>query len=195
MTPLGVLVSGRGGNLAAILQSCRQGDIPAEVAIVASNKPGCAALDVARRAGVPMVRAFPLADYVDLAARDRAMAEALQLAGVGLVVTAGYDRVLDEGFVAAFEGRIVNVHPSLLPAFAGTMYAIENAYNAGVRETGVTVHLIEPSTVDAGRIIAQETVPVLPGDTLESLEERIHSVEHRLLPQSIKTLIETSRVR
>lgn len=195
MTPLGVLVSGRGGNLAAILQSCRQGDLPAEVVIVASNKPGCAALDVARRAGVPAVRAFPLADYANLAARDRAMAEALQQAGVGLVITAGYDRVLDEGFVAAFEGRILNVHPSLLPAFQGSMNAIENAFKAGVRETGVTVHLIEPNTIDAGRVIAQEKVQVLAGDTLESLEERIHAVEHRLLPQSIKTLIETSRVR
>jgi phosphoribosylglycinamide formyltransferase-1 len=191
LTPLGVLVSGRGSNLAAILQSCRQGDLPAEVVIVASNKPGCAALDVARRAGVPAVRVFPLADYADLAARDRAMAEALQQAGVTLVVTAGYDRVLDEGFVAAFEGRILNVHPSLLPAFKGSMNAIENAYNSGVRETGVTVHLIEPNTIDAGRIIAQEKVQVLAGDTLETLEERIHAVEHRLLPKSIKTLIET----
>jgi phosphoribosylglycinamide formyltransferase-1 len=190
LTPLGVLVSGRGSNLAAILQSCRQGDLPAEVVIVASNKPGCAALDVARRAGVPAVRVFPLADYADLAARDRAMAEALQQAGVTLVVTAGYDRVLDEGFVAAFEGRILNVHPSLLPAFKGSMNAIENAYNSGVRETGVTVHLIEPNTIDAGRIIAQEKVQVLAGDTLETLEERIHAVEHRLLPKSIKTLIE-----
>jgi phosphoribosylglycinamide formyltransferase-1 len=194
LTPLGVLVSGRGSNLAAILRSCQQGDIPAEVVMVASNKTGCPALDVARRAGVPAVRAFPLAEYGGLPERDRAMAAALQQAGVELVVTAGYDRLLDEGFVAAFEGRILNVHPSLLPAFKGTMKAIENAWSAGVRETGVTVHLVEPKTVDGGRIIAQETVQVVAGDTLESLEERIHTVEHRLLPQAIKTFIETSRV-
>ena len=195
MTPIGVLVSGRGSNLAAILRSCQQGDLPGEVVLVASNKPGCAALDVARQAGVPVVRAFPLAEYGDLAARDGAMAEALQQAGVELVVTAGYDRILDERFVAAFEGRVLNVHPSLLPAFAGSMKAIENAFNAGVHETGVTVHLIEPNTVDGGHIIAQETVQVLAGETLESMEERIHAVEHRLLPQAIKKFIEASRVR
>lgn len=195
MTPLGVLVSGRGSNLAAILRSCQQGDLPAEVVLVASNKPACPALDVARRAGVPVVRAFPLAEYSDLAARDRAMAVALQQAGVEVVVTAGYDRVLDEGFVAAFPGRILNVHPSLLPAFKGTMKAIENAWSAGVPETGVTVHLIEPDTVDGGRIIAQETVQVVAGESLQSLEERIHAVEHRLLPEAIKKFIETSLVR
>jgi phosphoribosylglycinamide formyltransferase 1 len=195
LTPLGVLVSGRGSNLAAILRSCQQGDLPAEVVLVASNKPACPALDVARRAGVPVVRAFPLAEYSDLAARDRAMAVALQQAGVEVVVTAGYDRVLDEGFVAAFPGRILNVHPSLLPAFKGTMKAIENAWSAGVPETGVTVHLIEPDTVDGGRIIAQETVQVVAGESLQSLEERIHAVEHRLLPEAIKKFIETSLVR
>jgi phosphoribosylglycinamide formyltransferase 1 len=195
LTPLGVLVSGRGSNLAAILRSCQQGDLPAEVVLVASNKPACLALDVARQAGVPAVRAFPLAQYGDLAERDRAMAVALQQAGVELVVTAGYDRVLDEGFVAAFPGRILNVHPSLLPAFKGTMKAIETAWSAGVRETGVTVHLIEPDTVDGGRIIAQEAVLVVAGESLQSLEERIHGVEHRLLPEAIKKFIETSRVR
>jgi phosphoribosylglycinamide formyltransferase-1 len=195
LTPLGVLVSGRGSNLAAILRACQQGDLPAEVVLVASNKPACPALEVARRAGVPAVRAFPLAEYGDLAARDRAMAAALEQAGVELVITAGYDRVLDEGFVASFPGRILNVHPSLLPAFKGTMNAIENAWSAGVPETGVTVHLIEPDTVDGGRIIAQETVQVVAGDSLPSLEERIHAVEHRLLPAAIKKFIETSRVR
>jgi phosphoribosylglycinamide formyltransferase-1 len=195
LTPLGVLASGRGSNLAAIIESCRRGDLPAQVVYVASNRASCLALDVARRAGVPGVRAFPLADYANLATRDAAMAEALQRAGVDLVVTAGYDRVLDEGFVVAFEGRILNVHPSLLPAFAGTMSAIQEAFQAGVRETGVTVHMIEPNSLDGGRIIAQEAVEVLRGDTVETLEQRIHQVEHRLLPQSIKTVIESSRVR
>jgi phosphoribosylglycinamide formyltransferase-1 len=195
LTPLGVLVSGRGSNLAAIVEACRRGDLPAEVVFVASNRASCLALEVARRAGVAGVRAFPLADYRDLATRDGAMADALQRAGVDLVVTAGYDRVLDEAFVAAFEGRILNVHPSLLPAFGGSMSAIQEAFKAGVPETGVTVHMIEPNTLDGGRIIAQEAVQVLPGDTLQSLEERIHQVEHRLLPQSIKTVIESSRVR
>ena len=195
MTRLGVLVSGRGTNLAAILRASARGEIPGEVAFVASNKPSCPALQVAREGGVPNVRAFTLAEYGDLPARDAAMAVALQDAGVELVVTAGYDRVLDEGFVAAFEGRIINVHPSLLPEFGGGMDAIQEALRAGAEKTGVTVHLIEPGAVDAGRILHQEEVAILPGDTVETLADRIHAVEHRLLPQSIKAYIEGSLVR
>jgi phosphoribosylglycinamide formyltransferase-1 len=190
LTRLGVLVSGRGTNLAAILEACAAGGIPGEVVFVASNKPGCPALEIARRAAVPTVRAFPLAEHGDLATRDGAMADALKEAGVELVITAGYDRVLDEGFVAVFEGRILNVHPSLLPEFGGSMNAIEDAYKARVPRTGVTVHLIEPGTVDAGRILAQEEVQIRPGDTLASLTERVHAVEHKLLPQSIKAFID-----
>jgi phosphoribosylglycinamide formyltransferase-1 len=195
LTRLGVLVSGQGTNLAAILHACASGGIPGEVIFVASNKPGCPALEIARQARVPQVQAFPLADYGDQATRDAAMAAALKSAGVELVITAGYDRLLDEGFVSAFEGRILNVHPSLLPEFGGGMNAIEAAFTAGVPRTGVTVHLIEPNTIDAGRIIAQEAVEIHATDSLETLTERIHAVEHRLLPQSIKAFIEGSLVR
>jgi phosphoribosylglycinamide formyltransferase-1 len=195
LTRLGVLVSGRGSNLAAILGACRDGDLPAEVVMVASNKPGCGALEVARGADVPLVQAFTLGEYGDLRRRDAAMAQALKLAEVDLVVTAGYDRVLDEDFVAAFRGRILNVHPSLLPAFGGGMNAIAEALKAGVTETGVTVHLIEPRTLDGGRIIAQEAVEVRPADTLETLSLRVHEVEHRLLPATIKAFIEAGAVR
>jgi phosphoribosylglycinamide formyltransferase-1 len=188
-------VSGRGSNLAAILWACRDGDLPAEVVMVASNKPGCAALEVARTADVPLVQAFTLGEYGDVRRRDAAMAQALKLAEVDLVVTAGYDRVLDEDFVAAFRGRILNVHPSLLPAFGGGMNAIAEALKAGVTETGVTVHLIEPRTLDGGRIIAQEAVEVRPDDTLETLSLRVHEVEHRLLPATIKAFIEAGAVR
>jgi phosphoribosylglycinamide formyltransferase-1 len=111
------------------------------------------------------------------------------------VVTAGYDRVLDEDFVAAFRGRILNVHPSLLPAFGGGMNAIAEALKARVTETGVTVHMIEPRSLDGGRIIAQEAVEVRPDDTLETLSLRIHEVEHRLLPATIKAFIEAGAVR
>ncbi len=102
MTRLGVLASGRGTNLAAILRSCQDGYLPAQVVMVASNKPSCGALEVARDAGVPVVRAFPVGEHGGVAARDRDMAAALSLEGVDLVVTAGYDRVLDQAFVAAF---------------------------------------------------------------------------------------------
>lgn len=195
MTRLGVLVSGRGTNLAAILQACASGGIPGEVVFVASNKPGCPALAIAGHAKVPEVRAFPLTEHADLATRDGAMAAALKAAAVELVITAGYDRVLDEGFVAAFEGRILNLHPSLLPEFGGSMNAIEDAFNARLPRTGVTIHLIEPHTIDAGRVIAQEAVEIQAADSLKTLTERIHSVEHRLLPQSIKAFIEASLVR
>ena len=132
-TRIAVLVSGRGTNLEAILQACQTGVIDGTVAAVLSNRPGCAALEVGRQWAVPLVRAFPVGDYADRRARDRDMASVLRAAAVDLVVTAGYDRVLDEDFVAAFPGRILNVHPSLLPAFAGTMQAVRDAFLADVR--------------------------------------------------------------
>ena len=188
MTRLGVLVSGRGSNLRAILQACAGGSIEGTVAIVAANRE-CPALEIARESGVAVVRAFPLAEFAGPAERDAAIARALEGAGVELVVCAGYNRVLDDVLVRAFEGRIINVHPSLLPAFGGTMEAIRQAFEAGVGETGVTVHMIDPGTVDAGTILAQERVGVEPGDTLEALEARVHAAEHRLLPATIQALL------
>ncbi|HEY8740679.1 MAG TPA: phosphoribosylglycinamide formyltransferase [Candidatus Dormibacteraeota bacterium] len=194
MTRLGVLVSGRGSNLLAIIDACRDRHIDAEVAVVASNK-ACPALEIARAAGVPVVQVFGLAEHGGtLAARDAAIADVLDQHHVDLVVTAGYDRINDEAFVARFPGRIINVHPSLLPEFGGSMDAIRQAFEAGVVETGVTIHLIEPNTVDSGRILAQAVVPVEPGDTLEQLEARVHATEHRLLPATIQAMIEGSLV-
>jgi len=188
LSRLGVLVSGAGTNLRAILQACAAGSLDTDVAMVASNRD-CPALEIARAAGVPHVRVFALKDYQSGTARDAAMAGALQAAGADLVVCAGYNRVLDDALVGAFPGRILNVHPSLLPEFGGTMEAIREAFEAAVNETGVTVHMIEPGTVDAGRILAQERVPVLPGDTLEQLTERVHAAEHRLLPATIQAVL------
>lgn len=194
MSRLGVLVSGNGTNLRAILQACADGRIDGQVVVVASNKV-CPALDIARAAGVGVVQAFGLAQHGGtLAGRDAAMADLLEANDVDLVVTAGYDRINDEAFVARFPGRIVNVHPSLLPAFGGSMHAIRQAFEAGVPETGVTIHLIEPNTIDSGTILAQERVPIEPGDTLEALEERVHRAEHRLLPATLQKLIEGSLV-
>ncbi len=190
MTRLGVLVSGRGGNLEAILNACADGSLRAEVAVVLSNKP-CPALEVAIGGGVPTVRALPLGEFGGASkARDGGLAAALESAGVDLVVCAGYDRILDEAFVSRFAGRILNVHPSMLPAFGGSMTAIEEAFSAGVSETGVTIHYIEPSTVDAGTIVAQERVAVLAADTVETLTARVHAVEHRLFPATIQAWIE-----
>ncbi|MFN2463200.1 MAG: phosphoribosylglycinamide formyltransferase [Candidatus Dormibacteria bacterium] len=194
MSRIGVLVSGRGSNLAAILDACAGGRIDGEVVVVASNKQ-CPALEIARAAGVPVVRVFSLADHGNnLAQRDAAMADVLEANEIDLVVTAGYDRISDEGFVARFPGRIVNVHPSLLPAFGGSMHAIRQAFEAGVPQTGVTIHLIEPGTVDSGTILAQETVPIPAECSLEQLEELVHQTEHRLLPTVIQRLIQESPV-
>jgi phosphoribosylglycinamide formyltransferase-1 len=149
---------------------------------VASNRPGVPALERADRAGVATA-VFPLDDYGSRHERDRAMADWLEDRGVELVVCAGYMQLLTQEFLDRFPGRVVNVHPSLLPRFPGTR-AIEDALAAGVARTGVTVHLLDEG-VDTGPILAQEEVPVAPPETLE---ERIHEVEHRLLPDVVREL-------
>lgn len=170
---IGVLVSGSGTNLQALLDA----ELP--VAAVASNKPGVRALERAARAGVP-AEVFELDGFPTRAARDLAMARWLEDCGVTLVVCAGYMQLLTPEFLERFPRRVINVHPSLLPAFPGTR-AVEDALEAGVGETGVTVHFVDEG-VDTGPVIAQERVAILPGDTVESLLERLHAVEHGLLP-------------
>ena len=178
---VGVLVSGEGSNLQALL------DAGVEIAAVASNTPAARALARADLAGVPS-SAFPLDVYDDRDARDAAMADWLQTHGVELVVCAGYMHLLRPGFLDRFPGAVVNVHPALLPAFPGA-HAVEEALEAGVDETGATVHRVDAG-VDTGRVLRQERVPVLVGDTEESLHARIREVEHRLLPEVVKELVE-----
>lgn len=173
---IGVLVSGEGTNLQALIDA----ELP--VAAVASNKPGVRALVRAERAGIPSA-AFPVEDFADREARDAAMAAWLAERGVDVVVCAGYMHLLMPSFLDRFPGRIVNVHPSLLPEFPGTR-AIEDALAAGVERTGVTVHLVDEG-VDSGPVLAQEEVPVEPAETLE---QRIHAAEHRLLPAVVREL-------
>lgn len=177
---IGVLVSGAGSNLQALL------DAGLPVSAVASNVPGAHALDRAARRSVP-TEVFPERDYGDRASRDVAMAGWLQRCGVELVVCAGYMQLLTPAFLARFPGRVVNVHPALLPAFPGA-HAVEDALAAGVAETGASVHLVDEG-VDTGRVLRQERVPVLPGDTPETLHARIRAVEHRLLPAVVKELL------
>jgi len=174
---IGVLASGDGTNLQALL------DAGLPVRAVAGNRRDARAL---RRApGVP-AEAFELADYPDRTARDTAMADWLVRQGVELVVLAGYMHVLTPAFVERFPGRIVNVHPSLLPRFPGA-HAVEEQLAAGVDESGATVHLVDEG-VDSGPILAQEVVRVLPDDTPASLHARIKEVEHRLLPRVVGEL-------
>jgi len=173
---IGVLVSGEGTNLQALV------DAGLPIAAVASNRSDARALT---RASVPSA-AFELADYADREARDTAMADWLVRQGVDLVVLAGYMHLLTPAFLDRFPDAIVNVHPSLLPEFPGA-HAVEEQLAAGVTESGATVHLVDEG-VDSGPILAQERVPVLVGDTVETLHERIKAVEHELLPKVVREL-------
>lgn len=174
---IGVLVSGHGSNLQALL------DEGLPVAAVASNTAGVRALERAAAAAVP-ARVFALDDFPDRETRDASMAAWLGEQGVELVVLAGYMHLLTAPFLERFPERIVNVHPSLLPAFPGAS-AIADAITAGVATTGVTVHLVDAG-LDTGPVLAQEAVPVEPASTLE---QRIHAVEHRLLPATVRDLL------
>jgi phosphoribosylglycinamide formyltransferase-1 len=189
---IGVLVSGRGSNLQAVLDSIAAGRLAAEVAVVISNRAEAPALERAAAAGVPTC-CLLARDYPDRAAHHAAIAETLSDHGVDLVVTAGFNRILAPGFLRRFAGRIINVHPSLLPAFAGTLHAQAEALTYGVKITGCTVHFVD-ETVDGGPIIAQTAVPVHDDDTEETLTARILAEEHRLLPAVLQWFAE-DRVR
>jgi phosphoribosylglycinamide formyltransferase-1 len=174
---IGVLVSGFGSNLQALI------DAGLPVAAVGSNRKDAYALNRARDAGIPTAT-FALDCHKSREERDLVMATWLEEHGVELVVLAGYMHLLTSPFLTRFPGRIVNVHPSLLPAFPGA-HPIDDALAAGIDTTGVTVHLVDDG-VDTGPILVQEPVPVEPRDTLE---ERLHAVEHRLLPETVRELI------
>jgi phosphoribosylglycinamide formyltransferase-1 len=175
---IGVLVSGEGTNLQALL------DAGLPVCAVASNRPGVRALERAQRAGLPAA-VFELDDYATREHRDGVMAGWLAGHGTELVVCAGYMHLLTPPFLARFP--VMNVHPSLLPAFPGTR-AIEDALAAGVRETGVTVHFVDEG-IDTGPVIARERVTIRAEDTPETLRERVHEVEHRLLPETARLFL------
>lgn len=188
---LGVLVSGSGTNLQAIIDAIAAGALDARVAVVASNKADAYGLERARLAGVPAVHVDPAASE-NPKAYNRAIREVLESHGVELVVMAGYMRLLGVEVLRAFPGAVVNLHPALLPAFPGAT-AIRDAFEWGVKVTGVTVHFADEE-FDRGPILCQEPVAVEETDTLETLEARIHEVEHRLLPHAVG-LIAMGRVR
>lgn len=193
MAPLavGVLASGSGSNLQALLDAAASGRLAARIAVVVVNVPGAKALDRARAAGVPAV-CLPHRDYPSREAFEEAVEEALRDHGVELVVLAGFMRLLSPPFVRRWWGKLVNVHPALLPSFPGT-HGARQALAAGVRITGCTVHLVDEGT-DTGPVLAQAAVPVLPGDTEASLQSRIQAQEHRLLPYVVD-LVARGRVR
>ena len=181
---LGVLVSGRGTNLQAILDAIAGGVLQAQVVLVACNRPGAGAIARAERAGVP-VELFAQREYGTREAQQRAIGDRLEAVGVDLVVCAGWDRIFSAEFVRRFPGRIINVHPSLLPAFGGGLHAVRDALEYGVKVSGCTVHFVTDE-LDAGPVISQAAVAVVPGDTEETLAERIHVEEHRLLVEAVR---------
>jgi phosphoribosylglycinamide formyltransferase-1 len=178
---IGVLVSGEGTNLQALI------DEGLPIVAVASNQAAARALERALEAGIATA-AFEVDDYPDREARDAAMADWLVEHGVDLVVCAGYMHLLRRCFLKRFPGRIINTHSAPLPEFPGP-HPIDDVLAAGVPETAATVHYVDGG-VDTGPVIAAERVPVLPGDDVDSLWERVQAVEHRLLPQVVRGLIQ-----
>ncbi len=186
---IAVLVSGRGSNLQALIDAIARGELRARIALVICNHAGSPALERAAAHSIP-TRLIVRREYPSREAQHAALLEALLAARVALVVLAGFDRILDAAIVRAFPQRIVNIHPSLLPAFAGGMAPRPqaDALAYGVKVSGCTAHLVTEE-IDAGPIIAQAMVPVLEDDTVESLSARILEQEHRLLPLAVGLLL------
>lgn len=184
---IGVLGSGRGSNFVAIADAIAAGRIPAQVALVLSDVEDSGILDQARRRKLP-VRFIAPGKFRTKLDEDAELAyvHALREAQIDLIVLAGFMRVLKGDFLRAFEGRIVNIHPSLLPSFPG-LEAWKQALDHGVKVTGCTVHFVDAG-VDSGAIIGQQAVPVLDGDTAETLHQRIHAAEHELYPKCVAAL-------
>ena len=184
---LGVLGSGKGSNFVAVAEACRAGTVPAEVALVLSDVAEAGILERARERGIP-ARFMPPGKFrtkLDEEA-EQAYIEALRDAGVDLVILAGFMRVIKDRLLQAFAGRIINIHPSLLPSFPG-LAAWRQALEHGVKVTGCTVHFVDAG-VDSGPIIDQQTVPVLDDDTPETLHQRIQVAEHELYPRCVAAI-------
>ena len=175
---VGVLISGSGTNLQAIIDAQAEG-LPIEVVHVVSSRPDAYGIERAKAAGIPVL-ALSQADYADAPAANRRIAEVMHGAGAAYVVMAGYMRMVGAELLEAYPDRILNLHPALLPSFPGA-HGIQDAFDAGVKVTGVTVHFANEA-YDEGPIIAQRAVPVREDDTVETLEERIHAAEYELYP-------------
>ena len=175
-------MSGKGSNLRNLVEH------GFNVVAVTTNRPSCGAAAFARESRIPLGE-LPQKSFASSEDRDAAMVDFFRHHGVELVVDAGYDRVHSQAFLEAFEDRIINVHPSLLPEFGGGMDAVERALESGVKVTGATVHIVT-ANLDAGPILVQEAVPVLESDTVETLRHRVHEAEYRILPQAIRLMEE-----
>jgi phosphoribosylglycinamide formyltransferase-1 len=184
---VGVLVSGRGSNLQALLDACAAASFPARIAVVISDREHAPALERARAAGAETLWIDPK-DFVDRESFSLALVRELEARKVGLVCQAGFMRILSPAYVRAFAGRALNIHPSLLPAFPG-LHPHRQALEHGVKLSGASVHFVEDG-VDSGPIVLQAAVPVLPDDTEATLEARILKEEHRLYPEAVRLFAE-----
>jgi formyltetrahydrofolate-dependent phosphoribosylglycinamide formyltransferase len=187
---VGVLISGRGSNFAALLEATRQTDYPAEIVCVLSNEPAAAGLAVARSAGIPALSIDHRAFGRDREAHERALQPVLERHGAELLCLAGFMRLLTPFLVGLWHGRMLNIHPSLLPAFPG-LHTHARAIEAGVKLHGCTVHLVT-QTMDEGPILGQAAVPVLPGDDEATLAARVLVQEHVLYPAALRAFLEGS---
>jgi len=180
---LAILISGRGSNMEAILDAAQDPAYPAKPVLVLSNRPDARGLETAARAGIPTAAIDHTTYGKDREAFERAMHEQLTEAGVEIIALAGFMRVLTPWFVNKWQGRMVNIHPSLLPKYKG-LDTHQRALDAGDTEAGCTVHWVSPG-VDDGEIIQQASLPILPGDTADSLAARLLPVEHQLYPEAL----------
>lgn len=178
-----VLISGNGSNLQALIDAAKAPDYPAKIILVISNKADAYGLTRAKQAGIP-TQVIAHMDYPDRATFDAALDAALTNAQAEFICLAGFMRVLTEGFVEKWAGRMVNIHPSLLPKFKG-LNTHQRAMDAGETTHGCSVHWVSAG-VDEGAVIAQKSLPVLPDDTAETLQQRVHALEHQLYPEALR---------
>ena len=190
---LAILISGRGSNMKALLEAARDPSFPAKPVLVLSNRPDAKGLETAADEGIPTAAIDHKTFGKDREAFERAMNEPLETAGVEIIALAGFMRVLTPWFVNTWEGRMINIHPSLLPKYKG-LDTHQRAIDAGDAEAGCTVHWVSPG-VDDGEIIQQASVPILPGDTADALANRILPVEHALYPEALAKACESIKAR
>lgn len=179
-----ILISGRGTNMEAIAQACRDGELSAEILFVGSDRPEAGGLETAKSFGIPTQVFFYKRDGRQAA--EEALAKSIEESKCDWIVLAGFMRILSPEFVHRFSGRIINIHPAILPSFPGA-HGIQDAWDYGVKLTGVTVHIVDDQ-VDHGPILAQECVRREPEDTIETLEAKIHQVEHKIYKKTLKDL-------
>lgn len=185
---IAVFASGNGSNLQALIDAEKAGELSSgEITLVISDNPGAYALKRAEEAGIPTYVQAPKPGETRVSF-DEKVTEVLRKKGIEFIVLAGFMRILSDAFVDEFAGKIMNIHPALLPSFKGAC-GIKDAFEYGVKITGVTVHFVD-NVLDGGPVILQEAVPVLPEDTLESLEEKIHEAEHKLYPLAVRRFVD-----